>query len=141
MRSIMYWKSMRATIRRYVKSCRSCQVDKRHSQKYGHLPPKLVIMTPWKVLCVDLISPYTLQDKDGSSIDFMCLTMINPTKSWFEIVEPSTVAQETTVPPSGKGKKVTLDKYTKVAELYLDKSSTQIGNLVYKTWFSRYPRC
>ncbi len=86
MRSVMYWKGMCTTIRKYVKSYRSCQVNKRHSQKYGHLPPKLVITTPWKVLCVDLIGPYTLKGKDGSSIDFMCLTMINSTTSWFEIV-------------------------------------------------------
>ena len=46
MRSMMYWKGMCTTIWRYVKTCRSCQVNKRHSQKYGHLPPKLVIMTP-----------------------------------------------------------------------------------------------
>jgi hypothetical protein len=46
MRSVMYWKGMHTTIRRYVKTCRSCQVNKRHSQKYGHLQPKLVIMTP-----------------------------------------------------------------------------------------------
>jgi hypothetical protein len=55
MRSMMYWKGMHTTIRRYIKTCRSCQVNKRHSQKYRHLPPKLVIMTPWKALCVDLI--------------------------------------------------------------------------------------
>ncbi len=67
--------------------------------------------------------------------------MINPTTSWFEMVELPTVAQETTVPPAGKGKKVTFDKNTKVAEPYFDKSSAQISNLVYKTWFSRYPRC
>ncbi len=78
MRSLMYWKGMRTTIRWHIKTCRSCQVNKRHSQKYGHLPPKLVIlMTPWKALCVDLIGPYTLKGKDGSSIDFMCLTMID----------------------------------------------------------------
>ncbi len=41
-------------------------------------------------------------------------------------------------PPS---KKVTFDKNTKVAEPYFDKSSAQISNLMYKTWFSRYPRC
>ncbi len=63
----------------------------------------------------------------------MCLTMINPATSWFEIVELPTVAQETTVPPGGKGKKVTFEKYTKIAEPYFDKSSTQISNLVYKT--------
>jgi hypothetical protein len=56
----------------------------------------------------------------------MCLAMINPTTSWFEIVELPTVAQETTVPPVGKGKKVTFETNTKVAEPYFDKSSTQI---------------
>ncbi len=141
MRSVMNWKGMCTTIRKYLKTCRSCQINKRHSQKYGHLPPKLVITTPWKALCVDLLSPYTLKGKDGSSIDFMCLTMIDPATSCFEIVELPTVAQETTVPPAGKGRKVTFDKNTKVVEPYFDKSSAQISNLVYKTWFSRYPHC
>jgi hypothetical protein len=92
----------------------------RHSQKYGHLPPKRVITIPWKALCVDLIFPYTPKGKDGSSIDFMCLTMIDPAISWFEIAELPTVDQETTVPPAGKGKKVTFDKNSKVVEPYFD---------------------
>ncbi len=46
MRSVMYLKGMLTTIRRYVISCRSCQVNKRHSLRYGHVPPKLVITTP-----------------------------------------------------------------------------------------------
>jgi hypothetical protein len=58
-------------------------------------------------MCIDLIGPYTLKGKDGLSIDFACLTMINPATSWLKIVELPTVAQETTVPPAGKGKKVT----------------------------------
>jgi hypothetical protein len=133
---------MRATIWRYVKTCRSCQVNKRHSQKYGHLPPKLVITTPWRALCVDLIGPFTLKGKDGSSIDFMCLTMIDPATSWFKIVELPTANLVTTIPPAGKGKKVcNIFKNTKVTETTLDKSSAQISNLVYKTWFSRYPHC
>jgi hypothetical protein len=81
MRSVMYWKGMCTTIQKYVKSCRSCQVNKRHSQKYGHVPPKLVITTPWKASYVDLIGTYTLKGQDGSSIDFMCLTMIEPVTS------------------------------------------------------------
>jgi hypothetical protein len=109
---------MHTTIRKYIKSCRSCQVNKRHSQKYGHLLPKLVITTPWKALCVDFIGPYTLKGKNGSNIDFICLTMINPTTSWFKMVELPTVAQEMPVPPVGKGKKVPFDKNTKVAEPY-----------------------
>ena len=65
-------------------------------------------MTPWKVLCVYLTGPYTLKGKDGLSIDFMCLTMIHPATSWFEIVELPTVKM--TVPLAGIGKKVTFAK-------------------------------
>jgi hypothetical protein len=129
---------MRNTIRRYVKSCRSCQVNKRHSLRYGHAPPKLVITTPWRALCVDLVGPYTLKGKDSSSIDFMSLTMIDLTTSWFKIGELPTV--RVMVPKAGKGKKATRLDYTKDAEIF-DKRSAQIINLVYKCWFSRYPPC
>jgi hypothetical protein len=49
--------------------------------------------------------------------------MIDPATSWFEIVELPTVDLVMTVPPAGKGKKVTWVKYTKVAETTFDKSS------------------
>ncbi len=113
-------------------------MNKRHSLRYGNVPPKLVIMTPWRALCVDLVGPYTLKGKDSSSIDFMCLTMIDPATSWFEIVELPTV--RVTVTKGGKGKMATCVDYTKDAEIF-GKTSAQINNLVYKCWFSRYPRC
>jgi hypothetical protein len=87
LKAAMYWKQMRSTVRSYVKNCRSCQVNKRHSQKYGKLPTKLVTITPWEAVCVNLIGPYMLRGKHGTEIDFMCLTMIDPASSWFEIVE------------------------------------------------------
>jgi hypothetical protein len=72
-------------------------------------------MTPWRALFVDLVGPYILKGKDRSSIDFMCLTMIDPVTSWFEMVELPTITK-LTVPNSGKGKKATCTNYTKVAE-------------------------
>ena len=60
MQAMMYWKGMRTTIRAITKACRTCQVNKKRKIKYGHLPLKSVIMTPWTTLCVDLVSPYTL---------------------------------------------------------------------------------
>ena len=54
--------------------------------KYGKLPSKLIVDTPWECLCVNLIGPYTVRGKYGSEIDFMCLTMIDPATSWFEMV-------------------------------------------------------
>jgi hypothetical protein len=77
-------------------------MKKRHSQKYGNLPPNLVITTPWRVLYVDFIGCYTLKGKDNSSIDFMYLTMINPATSRFEIVELPAVTK-LTIPTMCKG--------------------------------------
>ncbi len=137
MRSVMYWKVMRHTIRRNIKSCQSCQINKRHSQKYGHVPPKLVQQLFGKryVLTSQVPTVY------GLSIHFMCLTMINPATSWFEIVELPTVTELMTVPTTGKDKKVTFAENTKMAETTFVKISAKIRNLVYKTWFSRYLYC
>ncbi len=48
MNAVMYWKGMRTTIRSLTKSCKSCQVNKRRSQKYGHLLSKTVYTIPWE---------------------------------------------------------------------------------------------
>ena len=139
LRAAMYWKSMRTTVRSYVKKCRACQINKRRKLKYGKLPAKLVVMTPWEALCVDLIGPYTLKGKDGSQIDFMCLTMIDPASSWFEMVELPVMEFITPVASKKQGTKTHKTKITKGD--YFDKTSTMISHLVNKTWFSRYPRC
>jgi hypothetical protein len=91
--AVMYWKGMCTTIRSLTKSYRSCQVNKRRSRRYGHLPPKTDITNPWKCLCVDLIGPYTLKGKDNLQIDFIALTMINPASSWFKVAELPVVEQ------------------------------------------------
>jgi hypothetical protein len=87
LKAAIYWKQMHSTVHSYIKNCISCQVNKRCSQKYGKLPAKLATITPWEAVCVDLIGPYMLRGKDGTEIDFMCLTMIDPASNWFEIVE------------------------------------------------------
>jgi hypothetical protein len=84
----------------------------------------------------DLIGPYTLKGKDGTQIDFMCLTMIDPASSWFEIVELPVME---TITPNINKKGTKTHKITK--ESYFDKTSTMISHVVNKTWFSRYPHC
>jgi len=66
MKAVIYWKGMRTTFRSIMKSCKTCQMNKKRSLKYGHLPSKIVICIPWEALCVNLIGPYTLKGKDGS---------------------------------------------------------------------------
>eukprot|EP00804_Cyclotella_cryptica_P007493 CCRYP_020722-RA/>CCRYP_020722-RA protein AED:0.43 eAED:0.62 QI:0/0/0/1/0/0/2/0/121 len=80
------------------------KVNKRHKHKYGQLPTKFVITNPWKLLCVKIIGPYTIKGKDGTVIDVMCLTMIDPASSWFQIVE-LLVITEVIIPLDSKGRK------------------------------------
>ena len=89
LRSAMLWKNLQKDVQYNVKTCKSCQVNKKKKLKYGILPPKLVVDTPWECLCVNLIRPYTLGGKDGTEIEFMFLTMIDPATSWLEMVEVS----------------------------------------------------
>ena len=49
MNTAMYWKGMRTTIRSITRSCKTCQINKRRNNKYGHLPAKIVISTPWEM--------------------------------------------------------------------------------------------
>ena len=113
-------------------SCRSCQINKRWSQKYGHLPPKTIYTIPWECLCVDLIGPYILKGKDNLQVDFMALTMIDPASSWFKIAELPVV--EWLRRPTVNGKELL------IADEIFDKTSELIAKLVNKTWLCRYPR-
>jgi hypothetical protein len=133
MNAAIYWKGMQTTIRSVTTSCKTCQVNKRRTVKYGHLPSKIVISIPWEALCVNLVGPYTLKGLDRSAIDFMAFTMIDPASSWFQIVELPLVIRITTKMVNGK------EKLSK--ELIVNKSSNQIARLVNKIWLSRYPRC
>jgi hypothetical protein len=133
MKATMYWKSMRTSIRSLTKSCRECQVNKKWKLKYGYLLPKTFITVPWRVLCVDLIGSYTLKGKDGTNIDFMALTIINPATSWFKIVELPLIRKLKTIAVDGKE--------SSIVEEIVNKTSERIAWLVNKTWLSRYPRC
>jgi hypothetical protein len=133
MNAAMYWKSMHTTIRSLTKSCRSCQINKRRSHRYRHLPPKTVITNPWECLCVDLIGPYTLKGKDNLQIDFMALPMIDPASSWFGIAELPIVERLRQQTVNGKE--------LLIADEIFDKTSECTAKLVDKNWLCRYPRC
>ncbi len=67
------------------KSYRSCQ--KQETQpKYDIVLSKLFIMILQRALCVHLMREYTLKGKDNTSINIMCLTIIDPAISWFDTI-------------------------------------------------------
>ena len=77
---------------------------------------------------MDLIGPYTIKAKDGTILDFMCLTMIDPATGWFEIVE----LPNTDITYVKKGEEIT--------KVIIDKSSAIVSRLFNKSWLSRSPR-
>ena len=73
-----------------------------------------MISTPWEALCVDLVGPYTLKGKDGSSIDFMALTMIDPASSWLKVVELPTITRVMTKKVNGKERTIEEEIFGKI---------------------------
>ena len=83
--------------------------EQKETQKYGLIPPKIAETKPWERLCVDLIGPYTIRQKNRRKLICKCVTMIDPATGWFEIHQ------------------------------YDDKKSITIANIVEQQWLSRYP--
>ena len=96
--------------------------EKCRNHKYGKLPAKHAIITPWEALCVDLIGPYTLKGKDKTVIDFMCITLIDLANSWFKIAElPISQPTELVIPMGTKGYKGK-DKHIQQNQPYISNS-------------------
>ena len=80
--SLFTWPKMRDDIRRYVKTCRKCQLCKASPiRKYGKLPAKEAEpAVPWNRVNVDLIGPYSVKVKGTrETIELRAMTMIDPT--------------------------------------------------------------
>ena len=68
-----------------------------HKCKYDTLPTQPVIKNSWEALGVNPLWPYTINDKDKTDIDFVCLIMIDTATSWLEIAELM-VAEDSGIP-------------------------------------------
>ena len=84
----LYWPNMRAKIREHCDKCPTCQLNKKSTKKYGLLPEKEAESDPWERICVDLIGPYTIKQKDGENeLKLQAITMIDPATGWFKTHE------------------------------------------------------
>jgi len=80
------WTGLRRTVQRVCRGCQVCKTAKFGAKRYGIIPPKKPEVIPWHTLCIDLIGPYTIGDKENQTI-LHCLTMIDPATGWFEIAQ------------------------------------------------------
>ena len=82
-------------------------------------------------MCVNLIGPYAIKGKDSTILDFMCLTMVNPTTGWFKVVELPNCDIEYVRDKDDK---------EEIMVVIIDKFSVTVAQLFNRTWLSRYPR-
>ena len=54
--------------------------------------------------------------KDGSSIDFMALTMIDPASSWLEVVELPTITRVMTKTVNGKERTIEEEIFDRLSD-------------------------
>ena len=82
---------------------------------------------------------YTLKGKDSIEIDFMCVKMIDPATSWFEIVEHLLAEFNSAI--IMKKRAISILAHIINLKKPIFTSAAQVGILVNKISFSRYPRC
>ena len=105
----LWWPKLREHVREHVKTCATCQKNKRKRANYGHLPPKEAEIIPWDRMCIDLIGPYKIRRKGKPELVCNAMTMIDPATGWFELHQIT------------------------------DKRSDTCANVAEQEWFSRYP--
>ena len=108
-----WWSGMQKTVKSIVGRCPTCQLLKRSTKQYGHLPAKTAEAEPWVVLCVDMIGPYNIQQTPTNGLKksyvLWCVTMIDPATGWLEIKEVTS------------------------------KNPITVANAIEQTWLCRYP--
>jgi hypothetical protein len=103
------WNNLRRTVLDICNQCPTCQQTKKSIQKYGHLPAKEAEVVPWEKLCVDLVGPYDIKNKNGKMLRIHAVSMIDPATRWFELKRIKT------------------------------KEAIEVANTVEQMWLTRYP--
>jgi hypothetical protein len=91
----MVWPKMQTSIEKYVNQSSLYQKFKRSTKKYGKLPTKIPVSTPWVEVHVDQIGPYTQSDNQNAT-KFHALSIIDPAKYWIEKYLLSNLTSATT---------------------------------------------
>ena len=76
------WQGLCTTVHDVWKKCPTCQRAKTNNHIYGKLQSKQAETDPWDKLCVDLIGPYTIPQKEKKSLKLWCFTMNDHATDW-----------------------------------------------------------
>ena len=84
-RATMTWPGLTKDVQAHCKKCKLCQIHKKNRKQYGKLPAKVAEATPWQIVCIDLVGPWSVKTPSGIK-KLSAFTAIDPATSWFEIV-------------------------------------------------------
>ena len=105
-----YFRSMRAVINNFVKTCDICQRVKGPFPKLGHLPLKPTEINPWEEVQVDLVGPWAFKIPPNWSVSVLVLTCIDPFTGLCDACR------------------------------LLNKTSSHVSEQFFNLWLKRYPR-
>ena len=60
-------------------------MNKNNARQYGHLPPRVAGIFPWRTVAVDLIGPWKIK-VNGVPLEYNALTCIDPVTNLTEII-------------------------------------------------------
>jgi hypothetical protein len=80
----MTWPGLTKDVQLHCKKCKLCQIHKKNRKQYGKLPAKLAEATPWEIVCLDLVGPWSVKTPSGVK-KVRAITAIDPATGWFEI--------------------------------------------------------
>lgn len=78
------WRGLQEDVKRYVRTCHTCQMSKEtNTNKYGLLPEKTGETTMWSRVNVDCWGPKTIKNREFN-YEMYVMTMVDPVSGWFE---------------------------------------------------------
>jgi hypothetical protein len=59
------WPGLTHNVQSHYNTCKLCQFNKKTKKQYGKIPVKIAEATPWEIVQVDLIEPWTVKNPSG----------------------------------------------------------------------------
>ena len=87
-----YHPKMKERTMEIVKTCEQCQKFKARGQGYGHMAAREAAIAPWYEVAIDTIGPWEIPVRQGNSVKFNALTMIDTVTNFVELQRVESMA-------------------------------------------------
>ena len=121
--SIFWFPKLHEKVKRFVKSCDTCQKFKTFGKVYGEAPARIEQSQPWEVVAVDLVGPWSIKVQ-GHLLTIHALTIIDMATTLYEIVR---IEEKTSEHIAKKFEQTWLARYPRPVKCIHDRGGEFIG--------------